>query len=185
MNPIAETALITGGSTAVVAIARWATLASTRQTIQSQRDIARELRHQERLEQAYIALGEYLSRFGDWARSVQPLLGPVQAPDPLPPPERWHIEALVTAYGSEEVQRLLERWGECAARIENADVVIRMADKSRDPGPELDQMALQERKALEDYRKAMRDVADEIRSQIRRELAPGVSHRPQRPGLEA
>jgi hypothetical protein len=86
MNPIAETALITGGSTAVVAIAGlWATLASTRQTIRSQRDVAREARHQERLEQAYIALGEYLSRFGDWARSVHPFLGPIQAPEPLPP----------------------------------------------------------------------------------------------------
>ena len=171
MNPIVAAALVTGGSTAVVAIAGLsATLAAARQTTKSQRDIARETRHQERLEQAYIALGEYLSRFGDWARSVQPFYGQVQAPDPLPPPERWHIEALVTAYGSEEVQRLLERWAECAARIENADVVIRMADKSRDPG-ELDQTALQERQALEGYRKAMWDVADEIRSQMRRELA--------------
>jgi hypothetical protein len=89
----------------------------------------------------------------------------------------------VTAYGSEEVQRLLDRWGECAQRIENADVVIRMADESRDPGPEFDQMALQERKALEDYRKAMRDAADAIRSQIRRELALGGSYRPQQPQL--
>ncbi|HEV8275453.1 MAG TPA: hypothetical protein VGQ26_07125 [Streptosporangiaceae bacterium] len=172
MNPIVEAALVTGGSTAVVAIAGlWATLAAAGRTTRSQRDIAREARHQERLEQAYIALREYLSRFGDWARSVHPFIGPVQAPDPLPPSERWHIEALVTAYGSEQVQRLLERWAECAARIENADVVIRMADKSRDPGAELDQMALQERQALEGYRKAMWDVADEIRSQIRRELA--------------
>ena len=65
--------------------------------------MAREARVQERLDQAYIALGEYLSRFEDWARSVHPFLGPVPAPDPLPPGERWRIEALVTAYGSEEV----------------------------------------------------------------------------------
>jgi hypothetical protein len=133
--------------------------------------MTREARVQERLEQAYIALGEYLSRFEDWARSVYPFLGPVPAPEPLQPAERWRIEALVTAYGSEEVQRLLDRWGECAQRIENADVVIQMADKARGPSPELDQDALRERHALEDYRKAMRDAADAVRSQIKRELA--------------
>src|SRR5260370_32658245 len=142
-----------------------------------ERETAREARYQERLDQAYIALGEYLSRFGDWARSVHPFLGPVPAPDPLQPGERWHIEALVTAYGSEEVQRLLDRWGEFAPRIENADIVIRMASESCDPGA-LDQEALPEKHALEDYRKAMQDAADAIRAQIRRELALGASHRP-------
>jgi len=102
---------------------------------------------------------------------VHPFIGSVPAPDPLQPAERWRIEALVTAYGSEEVQRLLDRWGECAQRIENADVVIRMADKARGPSPELDQDALRERRALEDYRKAMRDAGDAVRSQIKRELA--------------
>jgi hypothetical protein len=77
----------------------------------------------------------------------------------------------VTAYGSEEVQRLLDPWVECARRIENADVTIRIADGARSLSPELDQDALRERHALEDYRKAMRDAADAIRSQIQRELA--------------
>jgi hypothetical protein len=45
-----------------------------------------------------------------------------------------------------------------------------MAERTRDPSPELDQDALQERRALEDYRKAMRDAADAIRNQIKREL---------------
>lgn len=71
--------------------------------------------------------------------------------------------------------------GECAQRIENADVVIRMADESRDPGV-LDQEALRERRALEDYRKAMRDAADAIRDRMRLEL--DAAH-PQRPELEA
>jgi len=136
------------------------------------REIAQEARSQERLEEAYLALGQYLSRFEDWARSVHPFLGPVPAPDPLQPEERWRIQALVTTYGSEEVQSLLDRWGECAQRIENADVTIRMANESRDLG-ELDREALREKHALEDYRKAMRDAADAIRSQVRRELAPG------------
>jgi hypothetical protein len=46
-----------------------------------------------------------------------------------------------------------------------------MADNARGPSPEFDQEALRERQALEDYRKAMRDAADAVRSQIQRELA--------------
>jgi hypothetical protein len=182
--------LLTGGgltAAGVVAsglLANWLGSRRDKRGYEHEQEMAREARSQERLDQAYIALGEYLSRFGDWARSVHPFLGPVPGPDPLQPGERWRIEALVTAYGSEEVQRLLDRWGECAQRIENADVVIRMADESRDPSPELDQDALRERHALEDYRKAMRDAADAIRDQIQRELAPGASHYSQRPELK-
>lgn len=44
-----------------------------------------------------------------------------------------------------------------------------MAAQCRDPGA-LDQEAMREKHALEDYREAMRDAADAIRSQIRREL---------------
>jgi hypothetical protein len=168
--------LIAAGAVASGLLTNWQGARRDKRRYEHEREIAREARYQERLDQAYIALGEYLSRFGDWARSVQPVLGPVPAPDPLQPGERWHIEALVTAYGSEEVQRLLDRWGECAQRIENADIVIRMASESRDPGA-LDQEALREKQALEDYRKAMHDAADAIRSQIRRELASGASHR--------
>jgi hypothetical protein len=61
--------------------------------------------------------------------------------------------------------------GECAQRIENADAVIRMADRARGAEPELDQDALQEKHALEDYRKAMRDATDAIRRQVQRGLA--------------
>jgi hypothetical protein len=160
--------LVAAGSVASGLLANWLGSRRDKRGYEHEQVMAREARIQERLEQAYLALGEYLSRFEDWARSVHPFLGPVPAPDPLQPGERWRIEALVTAYGSEEVQRLLDRWGECARRIEDADVVIRMADTARGPG--LDQDALRERHALEDYRKAMRDAADAVRSQIRREL---------------
>ena len=59
----------------------------------------------------------------------------------------------MTSFGSEEVQCLLDRWGECARQIENADVVIRMVDTARVP-TELDQGALREKHAWADYRKA-------------------------------
>jgi hypothetical protein len=163
--------LVAVGSVANALLAHWLGSKRDEQQGDHEQGMVREARAQERLDQAYIALGEYLSRFEDWARSVHPFLGPVPAPDPLPPGERWRIEALVTAYGSEEVQQLVDRWAGCARQIENADVMIQMADGARSPSPEFDQDALQERHALEGYRKAMRDAADAIRSQIRRELA--------------
>jgi hypothetical protein len=163
--------LIAAGTVASGLLANWLGAKRDKRRYVHEQAMAREARVQERLERAYITLGEYLSRFEDWARSVHPFLGPVPAPDLLLPAERWHIEALVTSFGSEEVQGLLDRWAECARQIENADVTIRMADTARNPSPEFDQEALRERRALEDYRKAMRDAADAIRSQVKRELA--------------
>jgi hypothetical protein len=170
-------ALLTGGGLVAVGsvanglLTNWQNSKRDKRGYDHEQEMAREARVQERLEQAYITLGEYLSRYEDWARSVHPFLGPVPAPDPMPAAERWHVEALVTSCGSEEVLRLLDRWGECARRIENADVVIRMAERARGSEPELDRDALREKHALEDYRKAMRDASDAIRSQIQRELA--------------
>ena len=146
-----------------------------------EKEMTSEARRQERLDRAYMELGIYLSRYGDWARSVHPFMGPVPAPEPLPPSERWRIETLVTNHGSPEVRRLLDRWGEIARKIENADIVIRMAEQSRNPG-KLDEEAHRERLALEDYRKAMGEVADEIRDRMHAELAgqtgPGPSAAP-------
>ena len=66
-------------------VAHWLGSKRDRRGYAHEQAMAREVRVQERLEQAYIALGEYLSRFEDWARSVHPFLGPVPAPDPPPP----------------------------------------------------------------------------------------------------
>src|SRR5258708_22998545 len=98
-----------------------------------QREMAREARRQDRLDQAYTELGTYLSRYADWARSVQPFWGPVPAPDPLPPAERWRVETLVTQYGSSDVRRLLERWGEQATKIDTADHAIPTVERSHNP----------------------------------------------------
>jgi len=135
-----------------------------------EKDLAREARQQDRLERAYCELGIYLSHQTDWARSVHPFIGPVPAPDPIPPNDRWRIEALVTNHGSLEVRRLLERLGETGRKIENADIVIRMAEQSREPGG-LAEEARRERLALEDYRKALYEAADDIRAQMNAELA--------------
>jgi len=99
-----------------------------------EQQMAREVLTQERLDRAYTEMGIYLSHHADWARSVQSFLGPVPTPDPMPPEERWRIETLVMKHGSLEVRRLLERWREQAQKIENADIVIRMAEGPATPG---------------------------------------------------
>lgn len=135
-----------------------------------EQQMAREALGQERLDRAYIELGIYLSRHADWARSIQPMLGPVPAPDPMLPLERWRIETLVMNHGSQQVRRLLERWREQAQKIENADIVIRMAEQARDPGA-LDEKALRERQALDEYRRAMHEADEAIRDRMWAELA--------------
>ena len=134
-----------------------------------EQQMAREALGQERLDRAYTEVGIYLSHYGDWARSVQPRIGPVPAPDPMPQEERWRIETLVTNYGSPEVQRLLDRWGEQAQKIDNADAVIRLAERSRDPG-KLAEDADRERQALEEYRRAMHEADKAIRDRMWAEL---------------
>jgi hypothetical protein len=130
---------------------------------------AREALGQERLDRTYTELGIYLSHMAEWARSVRPVIGPVPAPDPVSPEERWRIETLVENHGSPEVRRLLDRWGEQRMKIENADIVLGMDAESRGTG--LAEEALRERQALEDYRKSLYEASSAIRDQMRKELA--------------
>jgi hypothetical protein len=134
-----------------------------------QLDMAREARRQERLERAYTELGIYLARQADWARSVHPFIGPVPAPEPVPRQEMYRIEALVTNHGSPEVRALLDQWAEIARKIDNAGHVITMAEQSRDPGA-LDEEAHRERRALDDYRKALDDAARRISDRMHQEM---------------
>jgi hypothetical protein len=165
--------LLTGGG--LVALGGFAVAltdaARDKSRYRHEKGLAREARRQDRLEQAYLELGIYLARHEDWARSVRPFWGQPPAPDPLPPGERWRIQALVTNYGSPEVQRLLGAWAEAARTIENAGQVIGLADRARGPAPELEQEARQEQMELEGYRKALYEAAEDVRAQMNEELA--------------
>lgn len=131
---------------------------------------ARDSRKQDRLDKAYIEVGQYLSRFADWARSVQPFWGLPTPPDPLSPGERWHIEALVTVYGSPEVRSLLEAWQEQARKIEAADDLIRRVERSPNPSDDADKQARDRESALSGYKAAMQDADQAIRAQMWKEL---------------
>jgi hypothetical protein len=125
-----------------------------------------EARWQERLDETYTDLGTYLSHYGDSSRLVQPFLGLVPAPAPLPE-HRWRMKTLVKLYGSPEVQKLLDDWGKQADKIENAGQVIRSSGQSSNPSAEFDQEAMREKHEFPDYKIAMYKAAEEIRNQTR------------------
>jgi hypothetical protein len=168
--------LLTGGGLVGIStfLATWQASRNGRERDQAahahQLQMAKEARRQDRLDRAYTELGIYLAYQADWARSVHPFIGPVPAPDPVPPQERYRIEALVTNHGSPEVRALLERWTEIARKIEHAGCVITMAEQSPNPGGLADE-ARRERLALEDHRKALYGAAEDIRAQMHAELA--------------
>ena len=165
--------LLTGGGLAVLGglLSDWIGARRDKRRYEHEQVMAREARRQERLEQAYIELLTYLSRYWDWAKSVRPMWGSIPAPDPLPPQDRWRMEALVTAHGSPEVRRLLRQWNERAAKIDNADATIRMVERSKAPSQQLDDEAQREHLALRDYKQAMFQTDEAIRDQVHRELA--------------
>jgi len=173
-------ALLTGGGLAVMGgvlsgvLTAWLGAKRDKRRYTHERKMAREARVQERLAQTYVELHTYLSHHQDWANSVRPMWGPVPAPDPLPPAERWRIEALVTAYGSDEVRRLLGEWIEQAKKIENADQLMKLVEESRNPTDKLDAEAQAEHRAIPDYKVAMRRADEAIRDQVRRELTSKV-----------
>jgi hypothetical protein len=146
-----------------------------------ERLMAREAVKQDRLERTYTELGIYVAHYADWARSVHPDWGHVPAPDPMPPSERWRVETLVRNHGSPEVRRLLQEWREHVGKIENADAMIRLSERSRDPESSFHDEALQEQHALQDYRRAMGEAADALRAQMWAEL----DHQVQIPGDDA
>lgn len=170
-------ALLTGGGLAAVGglgsglLTNWLGAKRDTRRYSHEQEMAREARRQDRLDLAYVELGKYLSRYGDWARAIRPLIGPVPVPDPLPTEERWRIESLVIAYGSDDVRRLLGLWEEQAKKIQNADQLIQLVEQTRNPSSGLDQEAHKEQLALPGYKEALFKAEAGMRDQMRRDLA--------------
>lgn len=89
--------------------------------------MALEARCQQRLEQAYVELLGYLAHHA-WARSMSALFD-VKAPDPLTDEGVKRIEALVTAYGSDEVRQLLVEWIRRGGKLAEASAVTDLEQK--------------------------------------------------------
>jgi hypothetical protein len=81
--------------------------------LEHERTMAREARQQERLATAYVRLLGMAERIGQWAQMVKPMLDtiPPQPERPLPNlDEQAEAQALVNAFGSDEVREAFESW---------------------------------------------------------------------------
>jgi hypothetical protein len=141
-------ALLTGGGLAAIGglvsslIADWLGGRRDQRKYKHERAMAIEARRQERLAQAYIDLLGYLSHHAAWAMSVRSYPA-VKAPDPLLRGEVKRVEALVESYGSPEVRGLLRVWRDRAGMIADADAMIGMVERSKNPSQELENEARQ------------------------------------------
>jgi hypothetical protein len=78
-----------------------------------ERTMAREARQQERLASAYVRLLGMVERMGQWAQMVKPIMdtNPPRPDRPLPDlDEQAEAEAVVNAFGSDEVREAFESW---------------------------------------------------------------------------
>jgi hypothetical protein len=172
--------LLTGGGLAALGgllsglITNWLGDRRDQRKYGHERVMALDARRQDRLEQAYIELLAFLAHHAAWAKSVQPKLGPIEAPDPLPRQEVWRVDALVEAHGSPEVRGLMREWRMHAGKLADADITIKMMQERMDElgmNQQLQDQWLREQEAIPTYRKTLFDTAKAIREQVRRELA--------------
>jgi hypothetical protein len=97
-------------------------------------------------------------------------VGPVPAPDPPSNEALREIETLVENFGSPEVRRLVDELSDVIGQIRNADDLIRMVDRSANPGDKLDEDAARERLAMDGYKAKLHQISEAIRDQMHQEL---------------
>ena len=143
-----------------------------------ERAMALEARRQQRLEQAYVELLTYLAGHAAWARGVRPLVATAvtvtQAQDPLVDEQANRVEALVAAYGSEEVLQLLDEWIQRAHSFAAADATVAEMEAWNKPGQQLDPETRKVLTAIPGYREAMVKADHAVRKRVRQELAGEV-----------
>lgn len=95
-----------------------------------ERRLATEARQQQRLENAYVGLLDVAERVGHWAQLAWPVLD-TDPPRPMPElpslAEQAHTEALVRAFGSEQVLRHMKAWRDIVREMRALDITIRLA----------------------------------------------------------
>jgi hypothetical protein len=106
------------------------TEALTRQAAEHAEKMAVEERTHKRLEAAYIEMLQMIGRAGHWAIRVYPLMD-YDPPQPMPdlpsPDDQARVRALISAYGSAEVKRLFEEFGDLIHGIRIAADTITFA----------------------------------------------------------
>jgi hypothetical protein len=175
-----QTLLTGGGLVALGAIlsawvTNWLGKGRDQSRYKHERTMALETRRQERLEQAYIELLDFLSHYAEWMRSTQRLRGQqVAVPDPPPREESNRVMVLLEAHGSQEVRRLLSEWRSCAAKLEHVDAGLPLVQLDDEADAEEEAWARDPGKVIAAQRDAMLKADKAIRDRIRQELAGEV-----------
>ena len=96
--------------------------------------MTREARQQERLAEAYVHLLVLVGRVGQWAQTVEPMwdCDPAQPVRPLPElDEQAETEAVISAYGSDEVFQAFEAWRDV---VQNVMVTVNVISRDQAAG---------------------------------------------------
>jgi len=122
-------------------------------TLTQAQSLANEGRRQQRLENAYVDVLAMTETAGHWGQISYPLFDS-NPPAPVPPlptlEAQAHAEALVKAFGSEEVLALLEAWRKVIQEMLKCDRLIRMGlehDIEKNPRATFMELQSQEREA--------------------------------------
>jgi hypothetical protein len=136
--------------------------------------LAKEAREQQRLETAYIALLEMAERAGQWAQLVLPMMD-TSPPQPVPPlpslEEQAHAEAVVRAFGSNEVRERMENWEAVLRRV--VSTVEQVGWEEADPrraSQRSPRLTLEELRPQE--RVARQALAEQVSAELRPESSP-------------
>jgi hypothetical protein len=110
---------------------------NSKQDRAARRALELELRQQNRKAEAYLELLMIVGRIGYWADMVRSVVT-TELPSPPPElpdvPEQIRADALVTAFGSSEIQTTVAAWRRSVNAIAVADRKIAWALKARDHG---------------------------------------------------
>jgi hypothetical protein len=172
-------AILTGGGLAALGgllsglVTNWLGDKRDQRKYEHERAMAADARRQERLEQAYIELLAYLAHNAGWARSVRPMVA-IKAPDPLTSEEIQRVEALVAAFGSEEVRQLLDEWFQRMHALAAANATVAEMEDWNKPSQQLDAETRKVLAAIPDYKDAVLEADTAIRKRVRQELAGEV-----------
>jgi hypothetical protein len=142
----------------------------TRETLAHERLLAQEAREQQRLENAYVELLRMAERAGQWSQMVYPVVSSGQPPNtPLPSLEvQADTEALVKAFGSQEVRDLLDVWRAVLKEMISLaeQIEYEEARPQETPSP------ISLRKAIYDLRPKERETRQALADWVAVELGP-------------
>jgi hypothetical protein len=83
---------------------------------------------------AYIEVLTIAEHVGNWAQRVRPLVDTTPPRDPPPLPDlnqQVRAQALMAAFGSDQVRDLLDRWRETVNEVSRADILIGFESQRR------------------------------------------------------